>query len=152
MPQDLDKVKKIIEQSGNTFHCKVLKYLQEKGWAVLISPYYNDNVSSKPREIDLIAEKAFEAKDNRGRFFGTVNVKLFIECKYISQKTVFWFHDKNKQEAEELVTQTTPLRKDNTYTPKHHYLEGEAGVAKLFADERKKSADNEIRLLAVSSG
>ena len=150
MSQDLDKVKKIIKQSGNTFHCKVLKYLQEKGWTVLISPYYNDNVSSKPREIDLIAEKAFDAKDNWGKFFGTVNVKLFIECKYISQKTVFWFHDKNKLEAEELVTQTTPLRKDNAYTQKHHYLEDEGGVAKLFADERKRSADNEIFYKALN--
>jgi Holliday junction resolvase-like predicted endonuclease len=150
MSQDLDKVKAIIAQSGNTFHCKVLKYLQDKGWTVLISPYYNDNVSSKPREIDLIAEKAFKAKNNWGKFFGTVNVKLFIECKYISQKTVFWFHDKDMQKAEDLVTQTTPLEKDNIYTKKHHYLEGVDCVAKLFADERKKSADNEIFYKALN--
>lgn len=146
MSQDLDKVKTIIMQSGNTFHCKVLKYLQEKGWTVLISPYYNDNVTSKPREIDLIAEKAFDAKNNRG----FVNVKLFIECKYISQKTVFWFHDKDKQKAEDLVTQTTPLIKDNIYTEKHHYLEGIDSVAKLFADDGKKSADNEIFYKALN--
>ena len=150
MSQNLDKIKKIIEQSGNTFHCKVLRYFQEKGWTVLISPYYNDNVSSKPREIDLIAEKAFDAKNWHGRFIGTVNVKLFIECKYISQNTVFWFHDKNIQEAEELVIKTTPLKKDNTYTQKHHYLDGENSVAKLFADERKKSADNEIFYKALN--
>ena len=88
MTQDLDKVKGIIEKSGNTFHCKVLKYLQEKSWTVLISPYYNDNVSSKPREIDLIAEKAFKATDSRGEFIGTVNVKLFIECKYIPHNAI----------------------------------------------------------------
>ena len=119
MTQDLGKVKGIIEKSGNTFHCKVLKYLQEKSWTVLISPYYNDNVSSKPREIDLIAEKAFKATDSRGEFIGTVNVKLFIECKYISQKTVFWFHEKDKQKAEYLVTQSTPMSKDHSYTKKH---------------------------------
>jgi hypothetical protein len=150
MSQAIDKVKAIIAQSGNTFHCKVLKYLHEKGWTVLISPYYNDNVSSKPREIDLIAEKAFDAKDHFGRFFGTVNVKLFIECKYIVQKTVFWFHDKDKQKAEELVTQTTPLRQDNTYTAKHHYLGEVNRVAKLFSDEQKKSADNEMFYKALN--
>lgn len=144
MSQAIDDVKAIIAQSGNTFHCKALKYLQEKGWTVLISPYYNDNVSSKPREIDLIAEKAFVAKDRWGKSFETVNVKLFIECKYISQKTVFWFHNKDKQKAEKLVTQTTPLQTDNIYTKKHHYLGEVDSVAKLFADERKKSADNEI--------
>jgi len=150
MSKDLDKVKEIIAQSGNTFHCKVLKYLQEKGWTVLISPYYNDNVSNKPREIDLIAEKAFDAKDNMGRFFGTVNVKLFVECKYILQKTVFWFHNKDKQKAEDLVIQSTPLRKENIYTKRHHYLGGADSVAKLFADEKKKSADNEIFYKALN--
>ena len=68
---------------------------------------------------------------------GTVNVKLFVECKYISQKTVFWFHDKDKQKAEKLVTQTTPLPPDNTYTAEHHYLGGVDRVAKLFSDEQK---------------
>ena len=146
----MDKVKAIIAQSGNTFHCKVLKYLHDKGWTVLISPYYNDNVSSKPREIDLIAEKAFEAKDRFRGPIGTVNVKLFVECKYISQKTVFWFHDKDKQKAEELVTQTTPLRPDNAYTAKHHYLGEVDRVAKLFSDEQKKSAESEIFYKALN--
>ena len=149
--QAMDKVKAIIAQSGNTFHCKVLKYLQDKGWTVLISPYYNDNVSNKPREIDLIAEKAFDAKDSFFReFIGTVNVKLFIECKYISQKTVFWFHDKDKQKAEELVTQTTPLQTDNVFTADHHYLGKVDRVAKLFSDERKKSAESEIFYKALN--
>lgn len=150
MPQAIDKVKTIIAQSGNTFHCKVLKYLQSKGWTVLISPYYNDNVSSKPREIDLIAEKAFVAMNIFGEPFGTINIKLFIECKYITQKTVFWFHDKDKQKAEELVVRTTPLRKEYDYTNKHHYLDGPDRVAKLFAEEGKKSSDNEIFYKALN--
>ena len=151
MSQVIDEVKAIIKKSGNTFHCKVLKYLQEKGWTVLISPYYNDNVSSKPREIDLIAEKAFDAKDDKwGKIIGTINVKLFIECKYISQKTVFWFHIKDTQKAEELVVQTTPLKIANKYTKEHHYLNEIDSVAKLFADERKKSSDHEIFYKALN--
>jgi Holliday junction resolvase-like predicted endonuclease len=150
MPHDLDKAKEIIKQSGKAFHCRVLKYLKGKGWTVLISPYYNDNVSSKPREIDLIAEKAFDATSHVGEVVGTINVKLFIECKYISQKTVFRFHGKDKLKAEDLVTQTTPLRKDNSYTQKHHYLDRVDGVAKLFADESKSSPDNEIFYKAMN--
>lgn len=150
MSQDLDKVKAIIAQSGNTFHCKVLKYLQEKGWTVLICPYYNDNVSSKPREIDLIAEKAFAAKDGCGTFFGTVNVKLFIECKYLSKKTVFWFHGKDNQKAEDLVIQTTPLKRGHPDTKQHHYLKGVGSVAKLFANESKNLADNDIFYKALN--
>ena len=150
MPNDLEKVRSIIEKSGNKFHCKVLKFLQDKDWTVLISPYYNDNISNKPREIDLIAEKAFDAKDRQGRFSGTVNVKLFVECKYISQKTVFWFHDKDEQKAENLVLQTTPLKENNIYTKKHHYLEDPSTVAKLFADESKRSTDNEAFYKALN--
>jgi len=148
--KDLDKVKEIIENSGNTFHCNVLKYLQEKDWTVLISPYYNDNVSNKPREIDLIAEKAFDAKNAHGRFMGTVNVKLFIECKYIPQKTVFWFHDKDMQKAEDLVLQTTPARRDNMYTKQFHYLKGAESVAKLFADGKKQNVEKEIFYKALN--
>lgn len=149
MSQDMKDVKSIIMKSGNAFHSKVLKYLKAEDWTILISPYYHDNVTNKPREIDLIAEKAFTVKDY-DKFLGTVNIKLFIECKYISQKTVFWFHDKDKQKAEELITQTTPLRKDNTYTNKHHYLAGVNYVAKLFADEGKRSADNELFYKALN--
>jgi len=150
MSEDLEKVKEIIENSGNTFHCNVLKYLQEKDWTMLISPYYSDNISNKPREIDLIAEKAFEAKNAFGRSMGTVNVKLFVECKYISQKSVLWFHDKDMQKAEDLVIETTPARRNNNYTKQFHYLEGAESVAKLFADERKKSAENEIFYKALN--
>lgn len=146
----IDEVKTIIEKSGNTFHCKVLKYLQDNGWTVLMSPYYNDNVSSKPREIDLIAEKAFTVNDRERKFRGTINVKLFMECKYISQKTVFWFHEKDRQNAADLVTRTTPLKIDNTNTNNHHYIDNIDHVAKLFADEGQKSTDDEIFYKALN--
>src|SRR3989338_92021 len=150
MTQDIDMVKEIIEKSGNSFHFKVLKHLEDLGWKTIISPYYNDNLTSKPREIDLIAEKAFQAKDRWNVFLGTVNVQLFIECKYISQKTVFWFHDKNMEQAEEIITNNSPLQKDNTYTKKHHYLDGKNRAAKLFADERSKAAENEAFYKALN--
>ena len=65
--KELEKVKELIINSGNNFHCKVHNYLVGKNWAVLVSPYYNDNISEKPREIDLIAEKAFVVNDAWGR-------------------------------------------------------------------------------------
>jgi hypothetical protein len=146
----IEIAKEIIERSGNTFHSKVLKYLQEKGWTVLISPYYSDNVSNKPREIDLIAEKAFPVKSGFGEWQGTVNVKLFIECKYINQITVFWLHDKDEQQAESLIVRTSPLTEDSAKKAEHHYLAGSDKVAKLFADERKKSVENEIFYKALN--
>lgn len=147
---DIDKVKDIISNSGNNFHCKVFDCLKEKGWTVLISPYYNDNVTDKPREIDLIAEKAFAIKDLFDDFIGNVNIKLFIECKYIAQKIVFWFHDKDILKAEELIVNNTPLPKNNAYTKKHHYLSNSDYVAKLFADEKKQKAENELIYKALN--
>jgi hypothetical protein len=96
MSDDLAKVEEIIKISGNTFHAKVLKRLASEGWTVKISPYYNDNISNKPREIDLIAEKAFPIYNAANSFEGNVIVKLFVECKYLSQITVFWFHKKDE--------------------------------------------------------
>ena len=87
-----DKVKSIIDRSGNSFHCKVVKYLNSKGWKTRISPYYMDGSTNKPREIDLIAEKSWSC-DSDGYYLksGSINIKLFIECKHIPQKNVFWF-------------------------------------------------------------
>jgi hypothetical protein len=147
---DIEEVKDIIANSGNNFHCTVLDFLKDKGWTVLISPYYNDNVSDKPREIDLIAEKAFRIKGMFGEPKGTVNIKLFIECKYISQKVVFWFHDKDIVKAKGLVIETTSLPKDNIYTKKHHYLSNNDNVAKLFADNKRQKAENEIFYKALN--
>lgn len=148
---DIEEVKEIINKSGNSFHCKVLNYLKAKGWTVLISPYYNDNISDKPREIDIIAEKAFEVRSIYDKFIGTINVKLFIECKYVPQKIVFWFYEKNMIEAGQLVTRSTPLRNvDNTYTQKHRYLSSNRRVAKLFASKGERGEEKEIIYKAIN--
>ncbi len=149
MPTDIDDVRTIVEKSGNSFHCKVLQHIKTQGWTVLVSPYYNDNSSGKPREIDLIAEKAFNLQDRFSRFCGNVNVRLFIECKYIPQKTVFWFHDRDAEKSIALVEQTSPCRRDNIYTKEHHYLADDR-VAKLFADEKSKGVENEVFYKALN--
>lgn len=140
----------IIENSGNSFHSKVTKYLKSNGWYTLVSPYYMDNATNKPREIDLVAEKAFLYSDRFGRNQRSINVKLFIECKYIPQKVVFWFDEKNMIEASKWVVNNTPLKKDNSYTKKHHYLSTNKMVAKLFADEKNKKYENEVIYKALN--
>ena len=54
------------------------------------------------------------------------------------------------QKAEDLVIETTPARRNNIYTKQFHYIEGADSVAKLFEDERKKSAENEIFYKALN--
>ena len=78
----LNPVQKIIEKSGNSFHSRVVKLLRDEKWTVLVSPYYSDNFTDKPREIDVIAERNLDVSDFIRDWLGTLNVRLFIECKY----------------------------------------------------------------------
>lgn len=151
---DIDKIKKIIEESGNNLHYQVVDCLRSKGWYVIVSPYYTDNFSEKPREIDIIAEKNFligNAFNNT--FMGTINVQLFIECKYIKEDTVFWFDKKDNEKALAVVLSTTPLENPQSWsmTEKHHYLKNSL-VAKLFASNqnRGQSQDGEVFYKAIT--
>ncbi len=150
---DMNKIKKLIEESGNNLHYKVVDFLRSKGWYVSVSPYYTDNFSDKPREIDIIAEKNFPINTPFGGFMGTINVQLFIECKYIKEDTVFWFDKKNDREALALVLRTTPLEDPRSWsmTEKHHYL-ANLFVAKLFATSQSKgqSPDGEVFYKAIT--
>jgi len=129
-----DKIKELIEKGGNNFHYQVVKFLREKEWFVSISPYYNDIIGNKPREIDIVADKQFDVK---GRAYygykGALLVRLFIECKYITNETVFWFDIKDKERAIKKICKDTPLKPptENELIKKHHYLKYNT-VAKLF--------------------
>ena len=148
---DLEEINAIIKESGNSFHCKVCNYLKEKGWHTQVSPYYMDNSSNKPREIDLVAEKSWRYSDNFNNKAGTINFKLFIECKYIPQKIVFWFSEKDILSTKDWVTSNTPLRKNNMFTDQHHYLATNRKVAKLFASKNKSGIENEVIYKALNS-
>lgn len=144
-----DKIQEIIEASGNNFHSSVIKFLREKGWGVLISPYYNDNATDKAREIDIIAEKAFGVNNIFGRTKGWLNVRFIIECKYLNTETVFWFDSKDKKRAEERVIMDTPLSRDNISMQRHHYIQ-DTRVAKLFSSEKSKDLVNEPIYKAIN--
>lgn len=144
-------VDKIIERSGNGFHSRVVSLLRESGWVVLVSPYYSDNFTDKPREIDIIAEKRFDVSNFIDGWLGTVNVRLFIECKYINGDTVFWFDAKDKARAVERILRDTGLEdsKINQDADKHHYF-ADVPVAKLFSSEKSSNEDNEVISKAIN--
>lgn len=144
-----DDFEQILKKSGNSFHGRVIQHLRENDWKVLISPYYLDNISGKPREIDLIAEKKFTYNNVFNQFPGTIHIQLFIECKYIAQKTVFWFDEKDTFSTLKILTEKTPLTKNNINTGSHHYFKSNR-VAKLFASEQKQSTENEIIYKALN--
>lgn len=131
------KIEQIVRESGNSFHCEVSTLLRVKGWDTLVSPYYMDGGTNKPREIDLVAERHWtygaQALGSRDRRHGAIIIKLFIECKYIKQPTVFWFSDKDVASATNWLEGNTPLRGNNAYIKQHHYIGSNPRVAKLFA-------------------
>jgi hypothetical protein len=146
----MGKIEEIIENSGNNFHYKVVEFLRNNGWYVVVSPFYSDNFTNKPREIDIIAEKEYEVKDF-GQWIGDIRVRFFIECKYITNDTVFWFDNRDLSGALTRVLADTPLGDphDWSMTDKHRYLE-KTEVAKLFSDGSNKGPDNEIMYKAIT--
>ncbi|MFI5029667.1 MAG: hypothetical protein ACHQPH_03085, partial [Reyranellales bacterium] len=118
---------------------------------VLVSPYYSDNFTEKPREIDIIAERHFSVSDPGLGFFGHIAVRLFIECKYVAGTTVFWFDAKDVDRAAERVTRDTgwedPRRTGIGKT--HHHLAA-VPVAKLVASEGSRSDDYEAISRAIN--
>lgn len=144
-------IEEIIEKSGNSFHSRVVNKLRDEKWSVLVSPHYNDNFTDKPREIDIIAEKKFDVKDFIYDWLGTVNVLLFIECKYINNETVFWFENKDIKRATERIMRDTGLEDPNRNVgiQKHHYY-ADTPIAKLFASGSGKSEDNEVINKAIN--
>lgn len=137
------EIESIIKESGNSFHCAVTTFLKGKGWHTLVSPYYMDSVTGKPREIDLVAEHSWPHIDRFMGIHAALNIKLFIECKYISQPTVFWFGSKDQGSAYDWLVTHTPLKRDNTYTLQHHYLATNPEVAKLFSSKNKSGTESE---------
>jgi hypothetical protein len=96
-----------------------------------------DQSQSKAREIDLIAERVVPIKDIFDRREGDVVIRVYIECKFITSHSVFWFTDKDKKAAEQLVCRNGNFRSDNIYTKEHHYISTCETVAKVFSTEAK---------------
>jgi hypothetical protein len=136
-------IEEIVERSGNGFHSRVTNLLRELGWAVVVSPYYNDAFTDKPREIDIIAEKKFEVKDHY-RWLGTIDVRLFVECKYITGKTVFWFDKKDIPSATKRAMRDTGMGdpRENATILQHRFV-ADVPVAKLSASEKSRGDDND---------
>lgn len=138
-----DPIRDLIEKSGNNFHYQVVNFLRQKGWFVSISPYYNDNIGNKSREIDIVAERQFDIKNHFGKYNGVVFVRLFIECKFINKPVVFWFDEINNDMVIKKIMEITLLNPENTLIKTHHYFKNNQ-VAKLFTSSSDKMQDNEL--------
>lgn len=138
-----NQVQELIDGSGNNFHAKVARWFKSNGWRTSVSPYYMDQSQQKARELDLVVEKAWPIKDSFQNWKGEVVARLFVECKFAAGNSVFWFTDKDRTAVEELVCASQNFRPNNTYTSKHHYLDGQDRVAKLFTSSNARGSEIE---------
>jgi hypothetical protein len=151
MQEKDDKIKNLIEKSGNTFHFRVLEDLQSNGWDVIVSPYYSDSFTNKPREIDIIAKKNIKSSLPFIERNKLITINLFIECKYIDIETVFWFHEKNKRKTNDLICRDYWNCRGLDTASHHHYLSSDNRyVAKLFESLKGKNQDQETFYKAIS--
>ena len=146
----MEEAQSIVSASGNNFHRRVVNSLREKGWYTTVSPYYMDSGTSKAREIDLIAEKSWDFDDGFKSTHGTINFKLFIECKYIPNVNVLWFDERDSFSAKKWIAENTPLPKGSYTEDGHHYLSSCHKVAKLFASKNMPNIENEVIYRALN--
>lgn len=140
----------VVERSGHTLHSRVVKLLRREGWSVIVSPYYSDNFTDKPREIDIVAERAFDYNHPGRGLYGDVVIQLFIECKYIASTTVVWFDDKDIERAGQRVLEDTGWSEAiHPNKQKHHHL-SKGGVAKLFSSSASRTEDGEAIARAIN--
>lgn len=139
MNSPIEIAEALIKTSGNSFHAQVAQWFQQNDWHVQVSPYYLDQSQGKAREIDLIVEKALSIRDDLGRWEGEVIVRLYVECKFIQDHSVFWFTPKDKLAARRIVCLAGFTEKDHR-TDGHHYLSTCDSVAKVFATKSAESA------------
>ncbi len=80
-----------------------------------------------------------------------MNIKFFVECKYINREIVFWFDDKDKEKAIKRIMRDAGLKspEENLTINKHHYLKDNK-VAKLFSSNPDKLVDNELIYKAIN--
>lgn len=140
-----DELKELMEKSGNSFHSRVVNLLRNLKWKVLVSPYYSDGFTDKPRELDIITGKDFDINAFIGSWLGTLNIRFFIECKYVNKKTIFWFDVKDKERSIERIMTDSDLDHPqiNVSIQTHHYFI-DTLVAKLFTTDKGHGEDNEI--------
>jgi hypothetical protein len=154
---NLEKARAIAATDGNAFHAKVATYFRQKGWDVLISPYYVDNATGQAREIDLLCELpfTFPMQDDDGGY-GIYRIQLFVECKYIDGPVVFWFDKRDHDRAVKWLDERTPFtRGQRLALRKHRYMSGGSHVAKLFSTDKKqqdRGHDPIYKALAQSLG
>jgi len=130
------ELKLAIEYSGHNLHIKTFQILKDN-WETDLSPHYCDDITNKPREIDIRAKKRVEVKDSGRATIYNFNINLFIECKRFNSEILFINFDANDKNIFEALLLDNPfdyITKPSTkevkkegllkrgFEKKHHHL------------------------------
>ncbi len=138
------ELKEAIKNSGNNLHSEIVEFLEKLEWQVELSVYYCDDITDKPREIDIIAIKKFSIYDGKCPEKYKFSVCLIIECKNFKNEIVFRVQQNNIQDnTEAIIFQEhnmgmQEILNKSSLKQNHHYLSTDK-IAKLYDASDKKT-------------
>lgn len=139
-----EALKKAIEESGNRLHLRVANLLVKEGWTVQLSPYYVDELTATPREIDIIASRRVSVNNTFGNEKDHFWIHLVIECKRLTKATAFYeFRNQRPFDPIDAIRKGDLNRSeiiDNmSFAQNHHYVQ-RSSTARLYELERGETA------------
>lgn len=130
---------KILE-SGHNLHLRVASDLEGEGWDVELASYYVDDLSDKPREIDIVAEIPFYGGSIlNGSQEEILRTRLFIECKHFKTPIALRTLPIDISETHEaIVTHNLSKKPSDIWGDWHHYAKPPR-VAKLWTTMEERN-------------
>lgn len=143
------KLKKAIKESGRNLHLEVAELLSSSGWETDLSVYYCDDITDRPREVDILAKKKISVYQGKCPDKYKFEVFLCIECKYFRDEFAFRLWPNNRDDSKEAILVSTKnvreMSKENLEDiglGGHHYLIPDK-LSKLF-DASNRNQDRDI--------
>jgi hypothetical protein len=128
-PNDLEKIKRALAKTGHIFEHQIGALFEDKGWMIIPNKFYVDRDDEKGKEIDLVAYRISEVRDQTA--YITVVV---IEAKQ-SGKNKWVFYTKGGYLGD-INMHTAPLYYHNEIEEVGRYLSQNAMLAGM--GERKQ--------------
>lgn len=139
MDPELDK---LVKKSGHNLHLDAYQAFEEEGWEVDLAPYYVDDISDKPREIDIQASKPTYGSISSSEPIRVLYTTfLFVECKRLNSPVAIRTL-KNTPSAKDAVV-TLNLDRNGMFgvhfglASRHHYVTAQR-IGKLFDSKESK--------------
>jgi len=126
---DLEKISRALAKTGHIFEHQIGVLFEEKGWMIIPNKFYLDRDDNKGREIDLVAYKISEVRDQTA--YITVVV---IEAKQ-STKNKWVFFTKGGYSGD-INMHTAPLYFHNEIEEVGRYLDQNALLAGMAEREQ----------------